>query len=298
MTVSESLVQIACGPTWLPGVLCDNDDGNDDSNDDSNSNGATGVVIVVGGPQYRAGSHRQFVLTARQLAADGWPTLRFDVRGMGDAPGEPRSFESLDDDIAAAVNALLQARPRLQRVVLFGLCDGASAILLYCAGRSDPRIAGLCLLNPWLRSAETLARTQVRHYYLERLGQAAFWKKLLSGQVAGQAVRELVGTLRTAAAPAAVSNLDFRQKMAAGWKRFNGRSLLVLSGEDLTAREFEAGASSNADWRAVLSSPQLTRCDIEGADHTFSGPANLQAMTRRVGQWLLAEFGPTAGDLR
>ena len=28
----------------------------------------TGVVIVVGGPQYRVGSHRQFTLLARYLA--------------------------------------------------------------------------------------------------------------------------------------------------------------------------------------------------------------------------------------
>lgn len=30
-----------------------------------------GVVIVVGGPQYRAGSHRQFTLLARHFAAHG-----------------------------------------------------------------------------------------------------------------------------------------------------------------------------------------------------------------------------------
>ncbi|HBZ05431.1 MAG TPA: hydrolase 1, exosortase A system-associated, partial [Massilia sp.] len=30
-----------------------------------------GVLIVVGGPQYRAGSHRQFTLLARDLAAAG-----------------------------------------------------------------------------------------------------------------------------------------------------------------------------------------------------------------------------------
>ena len=35
--------------------------------------GATGVVIVVGGPQYRVGSHRQFLLLARRLAASGIP---------------------------------------------------------------------------------------------------------------------------------------------------------------------------------------------------------------------------------
>ena len=46
---------------------------------------ATGVLILVGGPQYRVGSHRQFLLLARRLATDGIAAMRFDFRGMGDS---------------------------------------------------------------------------------------------------------------------------------------------------------------------------------------------------------------------
>jgi len=42
-----------------------------------------GVMIVVGGPQYRVGSHRQFLLLSRRLAAQGYAVWRFDYRGMG-----------------------------------------------------------------------------------------------------------------------------------------------------------------------------------------------------------------------
>ena len=45
------------------------------------------VIIVVGGPQYRVGSHRQFVLLARSLAEQGILALRFDYTGMGYKPG-------------------------------------------------------------------------------------------------------------------------------------------------------------------------------------------------------------------
>ena len=51
-----------------------------------------GVLIVVGGPQYRAGSHRQFVHLARRLAGAGIAAMRFDYRGMGDASGDARSI--------------------------------------------------------------------------------------------------------------------------------------------------------------------------------------------------------------
>ena len=55
---------------------------------------SVGVVIVVGGAQYRVGSHRQFVGLARHLAAHGHPVLRFDFPGMGDSPGDWVGFES------------------------------------------------------------------------------------------------------------------------------------------------------------------------------------------------------------
>ena len=108
-----------------------------------------GVVIVVGGPQYRAGSHRQFVLLARAFAAAGYPALRFDHRGAGDATGAMRAFTELDDDIAAAIDELCRACA-LERVVLFGLCDAASAALMHCDARHDPRIALGARLGPRL----------------------------------------------------------------------------------------------------------------------------------------------------
>ena len=62
-----------------------------------------GVLVVVGGPQYRAGSHRQFLLLSRKVAEAGFPVFRFDYRGMGDSGGERRDFEAVSGDIGAAV---------------------------------------------------------------------------------------------------------------------------------------------------------------------------------------------------
>ena len=81
--------------------------------------GRRGVVIVVGGPQYRAGSHRQFTLLARSLAAAGIAVLRFDYRGMGDSEGAARSFEDINDDVRAAVDNMFDMVPGLDDVVLW-----------------------------------------------------------------------------------------------------------------------------------------------------------------------------------
>ena len=251
-----------------------------------------GVVVVVGGPQYRGGSHRQFVLLARHLAAAGFPVLRFDVRGMGDSEGEQRGFESITPDIAAAVDTLCAQQPQVRRVVLWGLCDGASAALLYVHEKPDPRVQGLVLLNPWVRSQASLARTHVRHYYRQRLLQGDFWRKLLTGGVARSALGSLWLNLRLSRGGSGSSTknvgatVNFQQRMAAAWRGFPGRILLVLSGRDYTAREFQEFIRSDPAWAAAMARPKLTTHDAVDADHTFSANADRLALELVTARWL------------
>lgn len=245
-----------------------------------------GVIVVVGGPQYRAGSHRQFVHLSRALASAGYAVLRFDYQGMGDSEGDARDFQAVSADIAAAMDALQKYVPRVKQIALWGLCDGASAALLYCHETRDARVSTLCLMNPWLRSETSLARTQLKHYYVQRLLQKSFWTKLIQGGVAGSALtglmRQLQGvftrTRRAASAATApdqstVAARPFQQRMAAAWNDFRGPILLLLSGDDFTAKEFLEYARQDPGWKKALKHPQLTRHDLAGVDHTFSSTA-------------------------
>jgi exosortase A-associated hydrolase 1 len=251
---------------------------------------STGVVIIVGGPQYRAGSHRQFVLLARALAAAGTPVLRFDYRGMGDSTGELHTFENVNDDIAAAISALKTTVPSIKNIALWGLCDGASAALLYCHATQDARVTGLCLLNPWVRSEASLAKTQVKHYYTQRLRQKEFWVKLLSGKVAVSAANGLVRSVRIAftdAAPktAADHSLPYQSRMAQAWMGFQGPMLLILSGNDYTAKEFLEYAKASPAWAGTLAKALLTRHDVPKADHTFSSEASRILTEKQTYTW-------------
>jgi exosortase A-associated hydrolase 1 len=247
--------------------------------------GPRGILIVTGGPQYRVGSHRQFVLLARALAAQGWPVLRFDLRGMGDSEGSPRDYRAAGPDIAGALAQFFDAVPALREVALWGLCDGATAAA--CHAPHDARVKALVLLNPWVRSSAGLARATLRHYYLPRLLQAAFWRKLASGglrlgaslaslrQVAG-AAREAAAQADDAPAPALLRALT----------QFQGKVLLVLSGDDLGAREWLALQDGDPAWRAVAARAEWTQAQVDGANHTFASAAWRGAVERRCAEWL------------
>ena len=287
--ITETALAFPCEGERLLGVVS--------AREGAPGTGDLGVVIVVGGPQVRAGSHRQFVQLARHLAAQGLPALRFDVRGMGDSSGPQLAFEHLAADIGAAIAALQQARPEVRRVALWGLCDAASAALLYLHERPDPRVAALCLANPWVRSEASLARTQVKHYYRQRLMQREFWLKLLRGGVAGAAWRDFIGSLRAARPAAPAAQDSYQVRMAQAWRAFDRPILLLLSGDDYTAREFADVATSDPAWRGALAQPGVTRHDLRDADHTFSSPKaqrEVEALTRG---WLQERSGRPAGNV-
>ncbi len=249
------------------------------------------VLVVVGGPQYRVGSHRQFVSSARSLAAAGFPVLRFDYRGMGDSDGDYVGFEHAADDIRAAIDALDSACRPQRGVVLLGLCDAASAALMYC--RSDPRVAGLILMNPWVRSEQSQAAAVVRHYYVKRLLQADFWRKLFSGgfDFLGSAGSLFGNVARAAKRPAEPQAGGYIESMRAGLSHYTGPVLIIQSGRDLTAEEFRARCRSDAQWRRGLARSGVEVMDMPGADHTFSQARHLEEFNGHCGHWLVRQFG-------
>lgn len=282
-----------------------------------------GVVVVVGGPQYRGGSHRQFTLLARHLAAQGIAVLRFDYRGMGDAEGEQRDFEMVHEDLRCAIDRFQAAVPAVREVVLWGLCDGASAALFYA--RHDARVQGVVLLNPWVRTEGGLAKATLKHYYRERLLQPALWKKIFTGQFNyGAALRSFTGLLGAAsgkpapadapataatAAPSAnpanpaaaaapnvsaapvprIADPDLPPlpgRMHDSLAAFHGKVLLILSGADLTAQEFRDAVQASRPWQKLLAAPRVTQQELAQADHTFSRRAWRDQVADWTGEWM------------
>ncbi|CAN5867448.1 hydrolase 1, exosortase A system-associated [soil metagenome] len=244
-----------------------------------------GILFIVGGPQYRIGSHRQFTLLARQFAADGVAVMRFDYRGMGDSEGLPRDFSQVEDDISAAIQCFFQRTPGMTEVVLWGLCDGASAAVFYA--NQDSRITGMVLVNPWVRTGQGAAKAYLKHYYVQRLLEPAFWKKIAGGNFnLPGAARSLVGqVVSVCSGPAAVagSSDTLPEKMYRCLSQFRGQVLVILCSDDLTAQEFSDLAGSTPEWKKFMARARISRRDLTGANHTFSQ----RHWREQIGRWTL-----------
>ncbi len=246
-----------------------------------------GVLIVVGGPQYRIGSHRQFVYLARALADQGIPVFRFDYRGMGDSSGRLSGYNDIHTDIACAIDAFQRAVAGLTEVVMWGLCDAATASVFYASG--DERVKGLVLVNPWVYSPQGAAKAYLKHYYLDRLLSKGFWRKVLKGQYNPfSSASSLIGVAVTASKPEPVKQAlndgedphmpsipgqasgNLVQRFSDGLDQFKGPVLLILSGNDLTAAEFSDAANGHRKLGKQLARADLCLQSIPEADHTFS----------------------------
>jgi exosortase A-associated hydrolase 1 len=250
-----------------------------------------GVLIMVGGPQYRAGSHRQFTLLARSLASAGIPSLRFDYAGMGDSEGDRLGFEKIDLDVAAAIGIFQDSVPGMSHVILWGLCDAASSAMMLA--HRDVRIKGMVLLNPWVHSGEYSPAVKLSHFYRPLFTQKDQWRRLLSGKIAllpalkelAQDTLSLVGKYLSRRKSAQTQKF-FVDEMLDGLQRFKDDVLLILSSNDLTAKEFSTLADSDPIWQAAMHKPGVEVHSIDGADHTFSQRRAQDLVAELTIQWV------------
>ena len=280
----ETAVTFLCGNDELIGII-------HHPVDDSLC--TSGVLIVVGGPQYRAGSHRQFIQLARNLAASGISAMRFDYRGMGDSEGEQITFEQTCPDIKAAIDTFTQYCPAVKHIILWGLCDAASACLMYAP--SDDRVRGMILLNPWVRTEAGIAKTHLKHYYTARFVDKEFWMKILKFEFDyGESFRSLFRQIRSLLnfngnqiSKNKNEKLPFQERMKTGFLNFTGKILFIISGNDLTAAEFTDMVSSSKIWKKKFKDNNIERYDIKNADHTFSKKQWKDQVSESTINWLM-----------
>lgn len=163
-------------------------------------------------------------------------------------------------DIKAAIDTSMLHCPQMKHVVLWGLCDAASASLVYSV--FDERVKGLVLANPWIRSEAGIAKTHLKHYYTSRFFEKEFWLKILKlGFDYRESFRSIINQIRTLRVSKrdlltnkGKERLMFQKKMEIALSEFKGNVLFLISGNDLTAAEFKDMVNSSKLWQKTIKS--------------------------------------------
>jgi len=252
-----------------------------------------GILIITGGPQYRIGSHRQFLLIARALANASFPVFRFDYRGMGDSSAKPShmDFTRTAPDIIAAIDKFKHLQPQIKAITLLGLCDAASAILIAIPYIKE-NISSIILINPWVYQDKTIAKTYFKYYYIQRLKQKDFWIKFFRFKVnIKQSITSLFHKYYTVFFNSTIEkedNISFIDQMLSGLLQFDGRILTLLSEDDLTAQEFQLLVKEDKIWHKALHDSKHKSVILDKTDHTFSNSHSRQQVVDSICDWFTA----------
>lgn len=233
--------------------------------------GSTGLLIVSGGNELRSGAFSGQSLLAARIAKAGFPVFRFDRRGIGDSEGENRGFRHSAKDIRAALDAFRALAPQVDRVIGFGNCDAASALMLMGGEGFD----GLVLSNPWTIDDDAGDTDEPQHTpeairsrYLEKLKNPAEIARLLRG---GVNLRKLAAGLLGAAKSAPQAS-QLLQEMRAGIADFSGSVTYLVATDDRTGQLFESAWGKD--------DPRIQRC--LGAGHAYVEPAHQDWLKDRI----------------
>lgn len=236
--------------------------------------GTTGLLIVSGGNEIRIGAHRGMAQLARRVAEAGYPVFRFDRRGIGDSTGENGGFESSAEDIAAAA-AAFRSQSGVTRIVAYGNCDAATALVFFHARAG---IDALILANPWVIEAtdDLPPAAAIRARYAERLRDPHEWIRLLRG---GVDIRKLASGLRKASRGQSQQEGSLAARLAAALGETRIPVTILLAKGDNTAIAFR-NAWAGPAFEATRAQGAIE--ELDSASHSFVSAADKQWLFEQI----------------
>jgi pimeloyl-ACP methyl ester carboxylesterase len=253
--------------------------------------GRTGVLFLNSLSLPRAASGDSAVHWADSIAAQGYPSFRIDLPGLGDSEGNT-STDLLDSinagglaPAAAAAAKELVDRFGLSGLVIFGHCAGSVSALYAAVAGKDA--SGLILLDPYFHLPQAI-RPKVRQE-LSDWARRSKVGRLLSNTY--DRAKNLLLLLRGSALPG-----NANSQLLAGWRQVAaaGLPILLLKAPGIKAHgsrprvgEFDyTGHALKLAGRKSRVSVEF----VEGADHSFANYDGREAVQRHIEDWLVSHF--------
>jgi alpha/beta superfamily hydrolase len=153
------------------------------------------VLLLSVGANHHIGTGRNYVVMARELAAQGLVVLRFDVSGLGESHATPGKDENViydPDSIADVTHAMafLSNTCKVEGFILAGVCLGAH--LAFYAPPVQKQIVGRILVNwavfemqpPVEIRFRRAASFKSRESYIRAIFELSTWRRMIKGEVA------------------------------------------------------------------------------------------------------------------
>lgn len=145
---------------------------------DTATSGAPPIVALLtnSGVIPRSGPHRMNVHLARRLAAQGIPSVRFDMSGLGDSRRTGSTLPVIEQWVAdtRSVMDAAQARFGCDRFMMVGFCSGAE--VAHLVALEDPRLRAILIWDLYAyKTFQTRVRTLL--YKLRRAGLTGIVQK-------------------------------------------------------------------------------------------------------------------------
>ncbi len=236
------------------------------------------AVLLNAGAVRRIGPNRMWVEAARRWAAQGVPTLRLDVEGIGDADGDETPYRNDaalygSGFVPQVLSALdfLQDRGVGERFALGGLCAGAN--WAFHGALRDPRVCAVMLVNlralfwdPGLGPARDLRALLSEPFSLSRIRRVATGPRLrsLMRWIVGAPGRRLgrLGPAGPLAAAAAERDVDSALNALVA----SGKRVILLFTEHEPVYD-ELDRSGHAEQLATAGNVTIERFRVR--DHTM-----------------------------
>ena len=222
-------------------------------------------IFIAGRPQTRVGPHGLFVYLANELAANGISSIRFDNSGWGDSPKKRLDYHDSWQDIKEVIKYCKNQNSN-SKIVLLGLCDGATAAILSLPHCKN--IDGLILLNPYIENDSAESGAKISDYYLPQLKNIKNYFRLLKTPVElPKKIFEFVVHWKNARS---CDSHIASQNIIKLLQNNKLPTTFIFSSNDITASQAKIQLKS---W--LSTNPKNIKVkNIEQADHTFSKPLN------------------------